>query len=572
MGDSMAPAKRSGRVRAQAPEHRACGPCPIISGWGRKKEATVTEGLKPEAARVLIIGGGVTGTGLARDLALRGIPSLLVEKRDLAAGASGGNHGLLHSGARYVGSDPEAARECMEESALLKRLAPHCIEDTKGLFVAVAGDDEQYIAEFPRLCANVGLPAKELDPKSALSMEPHLSTDVIAAYEVRDATVDPFMLCLDNMSQACSLGAQMLRNTRLTALQVEGGAIRRVSLRNEKTGKEFTLEPELVINASGAWAGIIADMAGVSLSVLFSQGTLVITQDRLSNRVINRLRLASDADILVPGGSVSILGTTSVRIDDPDDCRPTVDEVDQMLDDATAMVPILETTRYIRAYAGVRPLVADTDEDENGGASNGDKGDRSVSRGYTLLDHAKQGVENFITITGGKLTTYRYMAEKAGDLACRKLGVDAPCLTRTEPLPPSDAGRWTDPGVAARNWVDRAEEGQVILCECEMVSSGVVDFMMRELAQDQNRSALNAMNVRSRVGKGPCQGCFCGPRITAHLYDEGWLAAGRGLGELKEFINRRWRGKAPILWGMPLQQAELQEALLCGMLELEREP
>ncbi|TVM19232.1 anaerobic glycerol-3-phosphate dehydrogenase subunit A [Oceanidesulfovibrio indonesiensis] len=538
-------------------------------GAGREKEAAVEKGLKPEAARVLIIGGGVTGTGLARDLALRGVPSLLVEKRDLAAGASGGNHGLLHSGARYVGSDPEAARECMEESTLLKRLAPHCIEDTKGLFVAVAGDDEQYVAEFPRLCANVGLPAKELDPKTARVMEPCLSEDVIAAYEVRDATVDPFMLCLDNMSQARSMGAQMLRNTRVTAFHVDGGAIRKVLLRNERNGEEFTLEPELVINASGAWAGFITSMAGVPLSVVHSQGTLVITQDRLSTRVINRLRMASDADILVPGGSVSILGTTSVRIDDPDECRPTVEEVDQMLDDATAMVPILENTRYIRAYAGVRPLVAETDE--NGGAGNGDNGDRSVSRGYTLIDHAKQGVENFITITGGKLTTYRFMAEKAGDLACRKLGVDAPCLTRTEPLPPSDAGRWTDPGVAARTWVDRAEEGQVILCECEMVSSGVVDFMMRELEQNQDLSALSAMNVRSRVGKGPCQGCFCGPRITAHLYDEGWMSAGRGLGELKEFINRRWRGKEPVLWGVPLQQAELQEALLCGMLELERE-
>ncbi|MFW5733641.1 MAG: anaerobic glycerol-3-phosphate dehydrogenase subunit GlpA [Oceanidesulfovibrio sp.] len=528
------------------------------------------ESLSRKAGRVLIIGGGVTGTGLARDLALRGVPSLLVEKRDLAAGASGGNHGLLHSGARYVGSDPEAARQCMEESDLLKRLAPHCIEDTRGLFVAVAGDDERYIAEFPGLCATVGLPAKELEPKEALMMEPHLSRDVIAAFEVRDGSIDPFMLCLDNMSQACELGAQMLRNTRVAALRVENGSIRTVSLVNERTREEFTLEPELVINASGAWAGLVADMAGVPLSVLYSQGTLVITQDRLSKRVINRLRMPSDADIVVPGGSVSILGTTSVRIDHPDDCRPTVEEVDQMRDDATAMMPILETTRYIRAYAGVRPLVAD--EGDNNGASGGDNGDRSVSRGYSLLDHAKNGVDNFITITGGKLTTFRYMAEKAGDMACRKLGVDAPCRTRTEPLPPSEAGRWTEPSVAARTWVDRAEEGQVILCECEMVSSNVVDSMMRDMDQDQGRSALSTMNVRSRVGKGPCQGCFCGPRITAHLYDEGWLESGRGLGELKEFINRRWRGKLPVLWGVPLQQAELQEALLCGMLELEHEP
>ena len=98
--------------------------------------------------QVLIIGGGATGTGLARDLALRGVDCILVEKRDINAGASGGNHGLLHSGARYIASDPAAAVECQQEGQLLKKLAPHCVEQTGGLFVAIQGDDENYIADF----------------------------------------------------------------------------------------------------------------------------------------------------------------------------------------------------------------------------------------------------------------------------------------------------------------------------------------------------------------------------------------------------------------------------------------
>ncbi|MBI5063619.1 MAG: FAD-dependent oxidoreductase, partial [Desulfatitalea sp.] len=102
--------------------------------------------------QVLIIGAGVTGAGLARDLALRGIQSVVVEKRDVNNGASGGNHGLLHSGARYVVSDPASALECHHENQLLKRLAPHCVETTGGLFVAVAGDDETYIANFGDAC------------------------------------------------------------------------------------------------------------------------------------------------------------------------------------------------------------------------------------------------------------------------------------------------------------------------------------------------------------------------------------------------------------------------------------
>ena len=105
--------------------------------------------------QVLIIGGGATGTGLARDLALRGVRCLLVEKRDINAGASGGNHGLLHSGARYIASDPAAARECRDEGSIIKRLAPQCVEDTGGLFVAVKGDDENYIADFADRCASV---------------------------------------------------------------------------------------------------------------------------------------------------------------------------------------------------------------------------------------------------------------------------------------------------------------------------------------------------------------------------------------------------------------------------------
>ena len=160
--------------------------------------------------RVLIIGGGVTGTGLARDLALRGIPSVLVEKGDINAGASGRNHGLLHSGGRYVATDPDAARECHEENRILKQVAPHCIENTGGLFVAVEGDDENYVADFPGLCAKCGIPCENLSLKEARLLEPTLSSRMIAACRVDDAAIDPFKISLENMSQAQQLGATLL--------------------------------------------------------------------------------------------------------------------------------------------------------------------------------------------------------------------------------------------------------------------------------------------------------------------------------------------------------------------------
>jgi glycerol-3-phosphate dehydrogenase len=512
--------------------------------------------------RVLIIGAGATGAGLLRDLSLRGVQALLIEQRDVNSGASGGNHGLLHSGARYVASDREAAVECREEGDILRRLAPQCIEDTGGLFVAVKGDDENYAADFPGLCAKSGIPCRGLDTATARAMEPALSPDLLAAFAVQDGAVDPFMLSLDNIAQALSLGSSMRRNLEATAMEVEGGRIVRVLCRDITTGEEVRIEAGLVINAAGAWAAHVASLAGAHIGMLFSMGSLLITQDRIATRVINRLRKPSDADILVPGGTVSILGTTSIRVASPDGCRPSVEEADRIIDDARAMLPILERTRYIRAYAGVRPLV-----------SLGPAGDdRAVSRGFALIDHADGGVGNFITITGGKLTTYRLMAEKAADLACAKLGVSAPCLTRTEPLPASTLGQWTEPGKGPRTWVDSRTEDDLVLCECEMVSRGVIDSIIEESGGMRGRSMLKAIGMRSRVGKGPCQGGFCGQRVTGHLYDRGMVAGMQGLAELKTFTERRWRGFSPILWGVPLMQADLQEALYCGAMDLEFEP
>lgn len=303
---------------------------------------------------VLILGGGATGTGLARDLALRGVKCILAERRDINSGASGGNHGLLHSGARYVASDREAAIECREEGAILKKLAPQCIEDTGGLFVAVQGDNEEYVTNFPAMCDRSKIPARELDLAYARELEPVLSDKLIAAYEVEDAAVDPFMLSLDNLAHAMGHGTTYLRLAKVVDFITESGKIVRTRLENELTGDQVEVEAEVVVNATGAWAGLVAEKAGANINILYSSGSLLITQDRLTKRVVNRLRKASDADILVPGGTVSVLGTTSVTVDHPDDCRPTVAESNAIVADGKDMIPALETTRYIRAYAGVK--------------------------------------------------------------------------------------------------------------------------------------------------------------------------------------------------------------------------
>ncbi len=509
--------------------------------------------------QVLIIGGGATGTGLARDLALRGVDCMLVEKQDINAGASGGNHGLLHSGARYIASDPAAARECRAEGEIIKRLAPQCVDDTGGLFVAVRGDDEKYIADFASRCDQCGIAAVPIDPKTAMEMEPCLSTDTIAAFAVADASIDPFKLSLDNLAQAGALGATHLLHHQVVGFEKRGQRITAVRLMDHRRGSERRVHADQIVNASGAWAGAVAALAGARISMVYSQGTLIVCQMRLGERVINRLRGAADADILVPAGTVSIFGTTSKRIDAPDNCRPTTAEIDAMVDDGMAMIPKLADTRYIRAYAGVRPLVQ----------SGSGLDDRAVSRGFSLLDHHADGLDNFISITGGKLTTYRLMAEKTADLVCQRLGVARACRTAQEPLPVSDVARYTEPGFTPKMWFRQKDPSDLLLCECEMVPTSVFNEIAASLSGNGFRPGLREMGQRSRVGKGPCQGAFCSLRMTAHMYNEGMLKNRQGVAELKDFLNERWRGIQPLLWGSAVSQAELQEALHCGLLNLE---
>lgn len=512
-----------------------------------------------DKTQVLIIGGGATGTGLARDLSLRGVSCVVVEKKDLNAGASGGNHGLLHSGARYVASDPEAARECHLEGQVLRAVAGHCIEDTGGLFVAVQGDDENYIADFAAMCAQCGVPTEPVDPKAALEMEPELTTEVIAAYRVRDAVIDPFRLSLGNMADAQSQGARIYRYTRVSGFRLETGQIRAVRLTHRITGEETEIEVDQVVSAAGAWAGDIAALAGISLPMVYSKGSLLVTQERVASRVVNRLRRATDGDILVPGGTVSILGTTSIRTPSPDDIYPTVAEVDGIIEEGAAMMPTLALARYIRAYCGVRPLVSLSDTCD----------DRCVTRGFVLVNHADQGVDNLTTITGGKLTTFRLMAEKTADLVCEKLGVGTPCRTRTEPLPAYADGHWTEPGLAPKQWIQGHAENDTLLCECEMVPGSTVADILAILREQGGPSSLEAIGLRSRIGKGPCQGAFCSLRVSAWLYENGNHTSSDGLEDVRQFVRERWKGLQPLLWEMPLVQAELQEALHCGFLNME---
>src|SRR5919204_1255997 len=184
-------------------------------------------------ADVLVIGGGSTGTGVARDAAMRGFSTVLVERRDLADGTTGRFHGLLHSGGRYAVKDPPAAVECVEENAILRRVAADCIEDTGGLFVTTPWDDPAYGDRFLAGCRATGVAAEEIPVAEALRRDPRLNPRIARAFTVPDAAVDPWKLVWGCARSAEEHGARILTYHRVIALKLDGERVTGAVVRDE---------------------------------------------------------------------------------------------------------------------------------------------------------------------------------------------------------------------------------------------------------------------------------------------------------------------------------------------------
>ncbi|HBX2637079.1 TPA: FAD-dependent oxidoreductase, partial [Klebsiella pneumoniae] len=176
-------------------------------------------------SEVIIIGGGATGAGIARDCARRGLRTLLIERHDIATGATGRNHGLLHSGARYAVTDNESARECISENRILRRIARHCIEPTNGLFITLPEDDLAWQQTFIDACQQAGIEATPLSPQEALRREPAVNPTLLGAVQVPDGTIDPFRLTAANMLDAREHGAQILTGCEVTGLLRRGDRV-----------------------------------------------------------------------------------------------------------------------------------------------------------------------------------------------------------------------------------------------------------------------------------------------------------------------------------------------------------
>jgi glycerol-3-phosphate dehydrogenase len=507
--------------------------------------------------QVVVVGGGVTGVAVLRDLARRGIDAVLVERSDLGTGTSGRWHGLLHSGGRYAVRDQESARECIEENTVLRHIAPHAIEDLGGLFVLLPGDDEAYAEQFAKGCAASGIPAEELSAAAARKREPRLNPDVRLAYAVPDGGIDSWVLLRSMAADAGQHGARVLVRHPVVGFErgKDGDRVTAVRVHDRVADQERLIGCQWVVNAAGPWAGGVGRLAGVPIRMIPGKGVMVVMASRYVHGVVNALRKPADGDIVVPQHEVAILGTTSVEAPHPDDIAVHPADVDKMIEMCAQLVPAIGHGRVLRAFAGNRPLYK---PEEPAGAS-GDT--REVSRTFTVLDHAsRDGLENMLSIVGGKLTTCRQMAEKLVDQLAAKMGVTTACTTATAPLPGAGHGNHQLAGPLARVEQDGAY-GE-LLCECELVTTAKV----REAAKG-GVEELEDLRRKLRVGFGPCQGAFCVWRAAAILHEEQPDSQDPLVG-LRRFLEERWRGQHTAVWGAQARQALLNQAIYRGIFNL----
>jgi len=522
---------------------------------------------------VLVVGGGATGAGVLRDLARRGLRSLLVERGDFGTGTTGRYHGLLHSGARYVAKDSEAARECIAENRVLRRIAPASIEDTGGYYVATPDDPEDYVDAFPAACARAGIECEEIPVATALRREPALNPRIRRVFGVPDASVEPWNLIEANLADARAYGSEARPYCRVLALERAGDRIVAATVRDDRSGATTRISVGFVVSAAGAWAGQIAALAGVTLEMRPGKGAMLIYNQRMTDTIINRCHPSSDGDIMVPVHTVAILGTTDVRVADPDVYEVTREEVAALVAEGEKLFPGLRQMRLLRAYAGVRPLYQPP--------TVGQAGDnRGVSRTHTVVDHGSQdGVENYVSIVGGKLTTFRLMAQDTVDLVCSKLGVAERCTTADAILPGQVPGKNYWLGHRLAEYEAEGGGDAALICECELVTRPMLEAFL----DDRGPCSIDDVRRGTRLGMGPCQGGYCTFRAVglkaerdAASREAGADAAAdvadpaRSEGDaIVSYLRERFKGTRPVATGRQLQELWMVLGMYFGSLGVD---
>jgi glycerol-3-phosphate dehydrogenase len=523
-----------------------------------------------------VIGGGVTGAGIARDLSLRGLSVLLLEKGDWGGGTSGASSWMIHGGPRYLEFDWDTTRTSTRDAGHIVSIARNLVYRVVFLIPVLPHDRnniermetamEVYDRFQPLKKAH---PHRRLSPSEALQAEPGLTPDLIGAVTMEEWGVDPHRLVYANVEDAVAHGARALNHTRVTDLVRDEGKVIGVRYRGPD-GATSEARARVVVNATGPWSPEVSGMAGVPVQLRPAKGIHIIYPHRISNFSVSAESIDGRDLLMVSHDGFTLLGTTDDDFyGDLDSVDVLQDEVDYLLQGIERVFPTIRRYRPVRTTTGVRPTLYKWRRYED-----------ELSRRYEVIDHAAEGVEGFVTIAGGKLSMYRLMAEQTSDAVCRKLGQQATCTTATRPLPGNEsdveppaelARRCGIPALAAIKLQTRhgsnagkvLEEGGTgrLLCRCEPITEAELIFATRH---EQVRSLADGFR-RVGLAGGPCAGAACVMRAAEVIGRElGWSAAQR-FDAAREFVQGSWLGRAPVLGHAGWAQEEMAQGAMRGL-------
>ena len=528
-----------------------------------------------------MIGGGVTGAGVARDLSLRGLSVLLLEKGDWGAGTTGASSWMIHGGPRYLEFDWDTTRLSCIDAGHIVTIAKNMVYRVLFLIPVLPHDRnniermetamEVYDRFQPLKKAH---PHRRLTGDEARAAEPGLSPDAIAAVTLEEWGVDPHRLVFANVADAVLHGARALNHTRVTEMIRDGGKIIGVRYRGAD-GATSEARARVVVNASGPWSPEVAAMAGVHVELRPAKGIHIVYPHRISNFSISAESVDGRDLLMVAHGGFTLLGTTDDDFyGDLDSVDVVEDEVDYLLQAFERVFPTIRQYRPVRTTAGVRPTLFKWRRYED-----------ELSRRYEVIDHASEGVEGLVTIAGGKLSMYRLMAEETSDAVCRKLGHQAASTTATTPLPGNESdpepaadlgARCGVPALAAIKLQGRhgtnaekvLHDGRTarILCRCEPVTEAELIYAAR---QEQVFTLADAFR-RVGIAAGPCAGAACILRAAEVVGRElGWSASQR-FDAAREFVRSAWLGRAPVIGHAGWAQEELAQGAMRGLMNGSR--
>jgi glycerol-3-phosphate dehydrogenase len=388
---------------------------------------------------VIIIGAGINGAGIARDAAMRGLKVLLVDKGDIASGTTSASTRLIHGGLRYLEHfEFGLVRESLRERETLLKIAPHLVRplpitipiykhSKRGRATIRAG-----MLAYDLLSLDKSLPRHRMFSRGeTLKQLPGLNpAGLLGSALYYDAQVEfPERLVLENVLAAREHGAEVLTYTPVTNFIAEGGSVSGVEFVSE--GQSQFARAEIVINAAGPWVDRLLERAPVESPRLIggTKGSHIVVPP-FTGAPANAIYLEAQSDqrpfFIIPWNGNYLIGTTDIRFEgDPDEVCSEPWEIDYLMSETNLAFPSAQLTRerILFTYAGVRPLPRTDDKEE-----------QSITRRHFIREHPQ--LKNLLSIVGGKLTTYRSLAEECVDLIFRKLGRRAPpCTTAKEVLP-----------------------------------------------------------------------------------------------------------------------------------------